>query len=553
MKRILTFFLLGLSSIQATHEPNRILYLTNQGQLEQAVGLYEDYKMEKGQHQLELLQQMALLILDKGSKSKEPETQLLAIFGAGISMNDSAFYILEEGMRSPHPQIQAVALNFLAKSQQDASHGWLLRSLSSPYGLIRLEAAYQLALQKHPAATEQIEALMYKVDPRAAVLFPQLFALAGDHASVKMLKKLLTHNLIDVRVAALISIGKSGRDDLLPLVRKMALQHEPKQQEAAAFALGALQDLSSVPVLKQLSESSKPTVKTAALIALLPFETDYAKEGLARQAKENDLFAIRALGTIPGQEELLASLSKASDFQVKLNASLSLLERKDPRALQSTAEILFRDVRDTAFVEISSPGKSMKAWKAIPAAGVPDEEQELLHELSLTFKENLLELASLLPEKAFLELASFLLEKKKNEMIPLLTNILITLDTPGTLQLLKKVQQQAGAPLIRNYANLGLIKLHEEGPYRENLNAWIKSQTNIDMMKFRAFVPFDKREALSTFELTPQESARLMIEALEFLSLNQDEQGIELLLQILKEGHPNNRYAAAGLLLRATQ
>jgi hypothetical protein len=546
-------FCLAWGTMQAAYEPNRILFLATQGQLEQAINLYEEYYHEKGQHQPELLQQIGLLILDKGLEQKDPELQLLAIFGAGISMNDSAFYILEEGMRSPHPQIQAVSLNFLSRSQQDASHAWLIRSLSSPYALLRLEAAYQLALQKHPTAPEQIEALMYKLDPRAAPLFPQLFALAGDHASIKMLKKMLTHPAIDVRVSALISVSQTSRDDLLPMIRKMASQHEPKQQEAAAFALGVLKDVPSTELLKRLAQSGHKAVQIAALKSLLILDDPQAAEQLSAWAKKPEPFAIRALGSIPGQENVLAELAKHTDLQVRLNATVSLLERKDPRALQSTVDILMRDLRDLTFTETSSPGRSLKAWRAVSTASVSEEEAELAHELSLSFKEELLTKTALLPENAFLQLAAFLYEKKRNDLIPHLTALLIEMDSPGAIALLKQQQQKAGAPLIRNFANLALIKLNEEGPYRETLHQWVLQQKAFDMMKFRAFVPYDKRDSATTFELTPQESARLMIEALEFLSLNQDDQGIDLLLEILKDGHPRNRFAAAGLLLRATQ
>ncbi|MFV0339246.1 MAG: HEAT repeat domain-containing protein [Parachlamydiaceae bacterium] len=552
-KLILALACCSALSLEAAFEPNRILFLTNQGDLDQAITLYEEIYQEKHEHKLDLLQQMALLILDKGSKAKDPETQLSAIFGAGISMNDSAFYILEEGMRSPYPKIQLVSLNFLSASQHDASHPWLIRSLSSPEPLIRLEAAYQLALQKHPSATEQIEALMYKFDPRVHALFPQLYALAGDHASIKILKKLLTNPSIEVRVAALNAVSKSGRDDLLPSIRKLSLQHEPRQQEAAAFALGNFKDATSIPALKNLANSPHGTVKIAALEALAKMSDSDAKGTLGELSQQGSLFAIRSLGAFEGQEDTLAKLSASKDTQIRINATLSLLERKDPRALQGAAEILSRDIRDSAFIETASAGRSLKAWKAIPSASLQEEEEELAHELSLSLREEILTLSAGLPEKEFLQLAHFLIERKQNDLIPQLTELLIALDTPKTVELLKYAQQKTGAPLIRNFANLGLVKLNEEGPYKEVLQGWLMSQIQIDMMKFRTFVPFAKRDALTTFELTPQESARLLVDALEYLSLNQEQAGIELLLKILKEGHPQNRFAAAGLLLRATQ
>lgn len=550
---ILPFLFGVLHSAPSSYESNRVLFLINQGDIPAALDLYDEIVKQRGKHQFELLQQMSLLLLDQGFKSDEPEVQLMAIFGAGIAMNDQAFYLLEEGLRSPFPQIQVIALNFLGRTQQDRACELINRMMASPYPIIRLEAGYQLALLKHPKATLQIEALMAKMPPAVMPLFAKLFAIVGDHDALKILKKMLTNPDPEVRIAAIISASELGRDDLLPPIRKLAAQHEARQQEAVAYALGTFKDQQSIEALKKLSMSPHATVKLAALHALYELGEKENVEQMVNLAKNGDLFAIRVLGNVEESKDTLAALSKSEKLPYRLNASLSLLQMKDSRCLPGIAEILVRDMRDLAFTEVTSSGKALTAWKAIPSASHHGEESSILLELSLAFREEVLRQSLELPEKDFLQLAALLFATKQNDLIPLLTTLLINLDTPNAVQLLKQQQQKAGAPLIRNYATLALVKLKEDGPYLDTLKQWVESQQVLDIMKFRTFVPFDLRETPTAFELTPQETARLLVEALEILLESDENQGIDILLKVLRNGHPRNRFVIAGSILHVAQ
>lgn len=550
MRALLPLLLFSSLSF-AAFEPNRILFLLTQGQVETAVEYYEEREKQEGKHDFELLRQMSLVILDQTFKSNEPEKEIMAIFGAGISTNDAAFYLLEEGMRSKHPEIQVIALNFLGKSGSDRAYELIQRALGSPFGLIRLEAAYQLALIKHKRATAQLEALMQKIDPRAIPLFPQLFALVGDDASIKILRKLLSHTDTEVRIASIATASSLHRDDLLPQIRRLALQHDARQKEACAFALGEFQDTSSKELLERLTQAKERPVRIGALLGLYQLGDKNARIQLEALASEGDLFAIRALGKVEGSKDLLVNIMQSSSLQHRVNATLSLLELKDRRALPGLKEILVRDAKDLAFVEIPSPGKALFAIRAVPSLTEKLEDNPLLHELSLAFKESVLTLAVELPEKDFLRLARLLFDTHQNELIPTLVELLVNMDTEGAIALLKFEQQQVGAPLIRNYATLGLVKLKEEGPYLETVRNFALQQTEVDIMRFRTFVPFEKREVLTTFELTPEESARLLIESLEVLGEADEDGGLDLLLSVLKNGHPKNRPVIAGLILRS--
>ena len=548
--KILFWILLLSTHLEANYESNRILFVLSQGNVVQALELYQDFVESKGRQDFNLLQQMSLILLDQGFKSKEPEDQLMSLYGAGVAMNDGAFYVLEEGLRSPYPQIQVAAMNFLGNTHNDHAFELINRMMGSPHILIRLEAALQLAKIKHSKATAQIESLMQKVDSRAAAVFPQLFALVGDDASIKILRKLLNHPNHEVRIASMIGAASHGRDDLLPQIRKLASQHDVRQQEAACLALGIFQDQYSEPILRKLSGSPHGQVRVAALKTLYIFGNKESVPLLQELARDGDLFAIDALGSIPGSEDTLARLCQVDNTHIRLNAILSLLKLKDKRCISGLFEILISDPRDLAFAEVSSPGKGLKAWKAVPSANHQGDEAALLLELSLQFKETVLTLALELEEEYFLFLAAKLFEAKQNDLVPILVHLLANLDTEDSIALLKNVQQKAGAPLIRAYATLGLVKLKEEGHYSEHLKEWIIAGQNLDIMKFRTFVPFDMRDVASSYELTPQETSKFLIESIQVLAETQEQDSINLLLQLLKDGHPRNRPVIAGLLLR---
>lgn len=549
---LIVWTLCFFAPLSALNEGNRILFILSQGQVEQGIELYQKFAEEKGKHDYTLLEQMSLLLIDRGFKSKEPEDQLMSIFGAGIASNDRTLYLLEEGLKSPHPQIQVAAMHMLGSSHHDFAYESIQRMMASPHALIRLEAALQLAKVKHPQATAQIESLMQKVDPRAIPLFPQLFAISGDDASIKILRKLMHHQDHQVRIACMISAAANQRDDLLPEIRKLASQHDIRQQEAACLALGIFQDLQAEPILRKMALSPHGAVKVAALKALSSLGIKEASLGLQQVALTGDLFAIDALGSAPGAEETLATLASSPDIHVRLNASMSLLKLQDSRAVPGLLEILIRDMRDLAFSEIATPGRGLKAWKAIPSASHQGDNAPLLQELSLQFREEALTLALELEEEIFLQIAKKLFETKQNDLIPLLVHLLVNLDSEKALALLKEQQQKAGAPLIRAYATLALVKLKEEGGYLNALQTWILSQKNLDMMQFRTLVPFDLRDTGSTYELTPQETSRFLIEAVQLLAESKEEESLNILIQLLKDGHARNRPVIAGLILRLT-
>jgi HEAT repeat protein len=530
-----------------------ILYLMQAGHLQKALTLYKENYAKTKQHDHELIQQIALTLLDQGFRSTDPEIQLLTAYGAGIATNEKALYILEDGMSNPLPQIQLIAMNFLAQYQNDRADEALNKALASPYLIIRLEASAHLAEKKYPKIVGQLESLLAKLDPELIPLLPQLFALVGDPAATKVLKRLLNNSDEKVRIESILSCVKHSRDDLLPQIRTLATHHEAAQQEACAYALGIFKDEKSIPRLQILSESPNSNVRLAALIALYKLGKKDTQRRIEAMANARDLFAINALGEIPGSEPVLYDLMQNTMLPIKINSALALLERKDPRCLPVLVDVLIKDSRDLAFVKTMSPGKGLYSWKIVPSARQNFKDNPVLLELSLNMREETLEQMIDLPEIDFLKMAHTLFEVQQNDLIPVLVDLLENLQTPSAIKLLKLHQQKAGAPLIRNYCNLALYRLKESGPYGNILRDWVAKSHDIDFIKFRTFIPWEMRDQNTTYQLTPQEVSRLLIESFEAFVNTQDDKGIEVLLEAIQNGNAKNKYALAGLLIRAAQ
>lgn len=543
----------GSSGDLHANASNRILFLMQAGNTDVALKSYRAHVEQLGHHDLELIQQMGVGLLEQGSRSSELEVQVLTLFGAGIAIDEKVLYILEDGLRSPQPQLQLIALNFLTRYQSDRADEMIGRAMSSNYLPIRLEAVYQMALKKMPAAVGQIEALMSKVDPELHPLFPQLFALVGTSQATRILRRLMSHPNEGVRIAAVLSAAKAGRDDLLPGIRILATHHAAAQQEACATALGILKDEVSVPRLEILAGTGMPTVRLAALQALYRLGRHNVRADIESIAREGDPFAIMALGEIPGSEDALFKLTEHPNINVRANAALSLLKSRDVRCLKPLCEFLIKDSRDLAITEVTSQGQSLNAVKVIPSAQQNCKEDPSVAELTLNAREEIIHEALVLSENDFLRLAHTLFEARQNDLVPALVEALEKLQSANAIALLKLHQQKTGAPLIRNYCNLALFRLKEEGPYADNLRSWVAAQRQEELIRFRPVLPWSKRGTSSTYQLTPDETSRLLVEALEAFAQSQESKGIDVLIDAIQYGNVKNKYALAGLLIRAAQ
>ncbi len=531
-----------------------ISYLIQAQELSQAIDLYRSYEQQLGHHDFEILQQMATIILEQGMKSGDPEQQLTSIFGASMAGMAAPMDCLEAGVSSPHPQTQMASIQSLGRLQDDRSEELLKKAMASDFFFTRMEAAHQLSARKSLSAVGQIEALMYRIPPPMRFFFPPFFALIGTQEAISVLKHLMDEPFPMTRIEAILSAAQFGRDDLLPAIRWKTTHALAAEQETCATALGLLKDSKSLPLLKKLADSPCANVRLAALLSLQTLGEN--QPAIFEMAKAGDLYAICALGQVPESEETLYQLTQHENLQVRFNATFALLLRRDIRCLNPLMEFILRDSRDLGFQPHPSIGHSLQSWKIIPSATQHQKKEAYdLLTLSLNVREYLLRLSLELPEEIFLSLASSIFQAKQRELIPSLVRLLENLRTPQAIQLLKKNVVAAGAPMIRAYCLLTLVRLQEPGYDESAITPWLKEYHHTEIIEFRPMLPWDLRihQNQNAFELTPQEHSQLLILCYQTLAERHNSAGIDILLEGLKNGHPKNRAVLAGLLIYALQ
>jgi HEAT repeat protein len=546
---IFIFCLTTFSFLSANE--GRLLFLAQQGSHEQALKLYQSLYQAKGLHNYELLHRLGLAILDYGFRQKDREVQLMSLFGASVAAHEDVYYILEESLKNPHPQIQIVALSALASFQTDRADQALVSALGSPLLLIRYEAVKQLCKKKHAQALEQTESLMIKTPKILHAIYPPLFAMIGDVPSTRALRRLLNHANEEVRLATILSIAKYRRDDLLPQIHQQATQASYAQQEASAYALGVLKDESSINKLQRLALSPHPTVKLAAHLALYRLGYDASQEVIKQLALEGNVFAVAALADIPEASSTLIQLLNHQNLQVRTNALIALTRQRHMSAFDHLAPLLLHNKHDLIFNVHLSPGESIKAWKITRTSKELVKEDPEAYGTHVELCESLLEKVREGSETHLIRLAHQIFKDQQNDLVPITVELLEELGTSAAIHCLKDHQQQLGAPLVRHYCNLALYRLQEPGPYAAQLRLWVKNQSQSELIRFKPFDAWGLGEI--PHQLSPEETSQLLIQSFEAFTINQDAEGIETLIDAMVIGNVNNRYALAGLLLRATQ
>lgn len=534
-------------------DKRQIAYLMQTKAFVPSLELYQTYAKEIQKHDFEVLSQLGTLILEEGLRSDDPEKQLISMFGASIA-GFSSVGVLEAGINARDPQIQIAAMHLVGQFQDDRCDQLLLKAMSSEFLPLRMEAGYLLAARKHRAAVGHIEALMYRLPPQLRVYFPEFFALIGTSDAIGVLRKLMEDPQLMVRVAAVLSAAMYQRDDLLPTIRSLSTHLNVAEQEACSTALGYLKDSKAMTQLKKLAKSPSTSVQLAASRSLYLLGDSSVESQIFALAKAKDPFAICVLASIPGSEDLLAELAESDDLQIRLNATLSLLSRKDPRAAPHLLTFLCRDSRDLGFQPQFSVGSSLRAWKVIPSIAHQKDKQAMydLSAISMNLREVMLKESLELPEPVFLRLAAHIFASRQNDLIPLLVSLLQNAQSPNAIALLQQQATKPGAPFIRTYCHLALYRLKQQGPHEHFLRDWMEHQKKSELIRFRPMLTRDQKMS-DAFDLTPEENSRLLIETYQAFAERNDARSIDTLIEVIKEGNPKNRPALAGLLLRAIQ
>ncbi|MBI3900624.1 MAG: HEAT repeat domain-containing protein [Chlamydiia bacterium] len=547
-------FFVHTTSLQKSEEVKlHSLYLMQQNKVEEAIARYREFTHLTGRQDFEALQQMGLILLSKGIQDPDPQVFLMTLFGAGLSGSSSALEILEVGLSHPDPHIQLLALHFISQFEEDKTFDLFNKAMGSDFLSTRMEAAFYMSQRKHPLAMGQIEGLMFRLPPMFKPYFPSFFVLLGTSDATQALRRLIEDPDFQVRVETILNVARAGRDDFLPALRKRLTHSQVAELEAAAFAVGVLKDSASIPKLKKLASSPIDSVRLAASLALFRLGERSALPVLLEFAKKENLFAIYALGEVEGSEELLFTLSKSDDLQIRVNATLALLQRRDSRALGGLAEILIEDSRNLAFSLFGSVGRTLVSIRAVPSASLRTNDPTVNASVSIALRDNFLKEAIHLPPQDFLSLARLIIQKQQNDLIPTLMTLLENLRTEEAISLLKQGTQKLTSPLIRDYCNLALYRLKEEGPYEERVNHWIMRQKGEELIRLRPLLPWKFRLEQSDYSLTPDETSHLLIESFLSVANQREEKSINFLLEAIQQSHAANRYALMGLLMKATE
>jgi len=543
---------------EPTISKNQILYLVQGGEVERGIRLYQDYVKENGgRHDFQTLEQIGYILIRQGARGPDEECQLLSMYGLGIAGSSEGMELYEMGMNSRNPLVQLSTIQFLSHIQDDRVEPLLLKAFSSSHLAIRMEAAYVLATRRSDQVTGVIHSLMQRLPPYFHVYFPELFGMIGTSDAIGILKQMINAPHLNVRLAAILAAAKFERDDFLHGIRAAATHLDEAEQETCAAALGYLKDSHSIPLLKSLLTSPSSNVRLAASQSLAMLGDHSFHELIIEHALHKNLLAIPMLIPIPNTESLLLSLLQEDDLQIQINSALVLLKKRDARCVPALLQVLVKNEQDLGVRPMHSLGGAFMTWKIIPSCTqYARQTQEDLPSITLALREQILLDSLELPEGVFLDIARKIFLHKQNDLIPLLVRLLENLNTPEAIALLQEGSLRAGAPFIRTYCHLALFRMSGNSPHKDKLYKWIESRKDYELIRFRTTLPWIERKGItthSTFQLSPEETSRLLVEAFETLAESHDLHGIDILLNSIRSGNPKNRYALAGLLLKAIQ
>ncbi|MCH9633827.1 MAG: hypothetical protein S4CHLAM7_05610 [Chlamydiae bacterium] len=519
----------------------------------EALTSYNQMYQYGGMHDYDYLQKLGIRFLEESLSEFDPESQLLSIYGASIAKNNKLLPILEKALSSEHPQVQIAAIRALSDYHDDDADRILVKGMQSNYLEVCFETAFVLALNKHPEAMGYIESLMNKVPDPFHYLFPTLYAILDTPQSSKSLKKFFQSPDQTVRVEAILSAARVSRYDLLPSIRSLSLHHEIAEQEACAFTLGHLQDEASVSTLEELMKSPSEYVALSAMLALYKLGRSEVISDIESLATQGNIFAIQILRDCHCDEKILEALAYHPQEQVRLNAGLALLKKKNPLCLTEVRQILVPNQSQLFVVPAQSPGKALAAKKWTLASPSTLRSNPFIKEISNQVRREILTECLELPESLFLTLASEIVDSGDNDLIPDVIALVQSLKTSNAIALLKEWQRKVGHPYVRAWSNLALFNLDQNGPWKENIISWVKKQKYHPMIRLKPIVPWSKKSSSSKFELTAEEKSQLLIQSYLAIALRQEEGGIEMILSHLDAQNSKNKYALAGILIKATE
>ncbi|KKK67942.1 hypothetical protein LCGC14_2949020, partial [marine sediment metagenome] len=138
-------------------------------------------------------------------------------------------------------------------------------------------------------------------------------------------------------------------------------------------------------------------------------------------------------------------------------------------------------------------------------------------------------------------------------LVPTSITLLQNLASEKAINFLEDRAKHSNIPLIRDYSNLALYRLKKEEPYQDYVANWIKNKNHEDIIELN--INPDKKTNITQniYSLTKAETTRLLLDMYVALASKQDEKSLKIIIDSIKKTNPKNRYALAGMLIRATQ
>lgn len=534
------------------NKKSKILHAIHTGKFDKAIDDLLAKQDDNDFYQTDLLEDLSLALIHQGLKSREKKDQILALYGLGLSQSEKGVILLSSVLDSPDPELQLTALHVLSSFHTEEATRLIEKALRSDYVFIRLEAAYILTMRKTQSAYAQLEALFAKVEPELRPHFPYLFALEGSYPSLQMLRKLLSDSDLKVRSEAIFACTETHREDFLRDIKQFSYDPSPQIEETFSYAMGSFRERSANADLERISRKNTSAALSAAY-ALYLNGKESSVSVIVDQAKQDNPFALHLLGKVREEKNsLLFEKMRSSDAEVRVNATLALLERKDPLSLQGLPFILIDTPKDVAVLKMFSEGRTLSYYKCFTSAMENLQRNAYAFELSLRLREDILEKTLALSNEAFLDLAHLVFQAQQHDLIPMLVNLLENMRIDQADALLQEQSERLGDPFIRTYATLALFRMHKKGPYRERLLEFLKKHEKADLFEARPSLTFELALKTEEHSITLQERSRLLVETFEAFATEQSEDGLKTLLLAIKNGNAHNRYVLAGLLLRSS-
>jgi HEAT repeat protein/beta-lactamase regulating signal transducer with metallopeptidase domain len=177
-------------------------------------------------------------------------------------------------LNDENENVRVQALSALASMRDPRAIPGLVKAARDASVEVREQALTALAQFDTPEATQAILAALKDQSPdvreRAARLVAALASRGGmnDPKNVAVLSDLLKDTTPDIRVQAIVALGRLRRPDAVPALLPMLKDMNAEVREQAAVALGAIADPAAITALTAALKDPQPEVREQATRAL---------------------------------------------------------------------------------------------------------------------------------------------------------------------------------------------------------------------------------------------------------------------------------------------